>query len=472
VYFGWQMVGTAETVEITERFLETFELGDHDRARLWDSKLTGFGVTIGKRRVTFVAQRRVGSKQRTVTLGHWGTAKERAFAPHLLTVARARDAALQALAEMRRGDDPRADERKRSEGPTLGDAFDLHVSRMRASQATERSIVTITSERDKYLADWVKRPLHSIERADCRALHEKISNDNGPYIANRVLRHVRAAWNTALKEHDLPANPTIAVHWNKERRRQEPIAWAKLPSWRETVDSLEPIIVDGNRVGTRPGIRGDYQMFMLLTGLRRMDAATVRWEHIDLKKGLLHRPNPKGGKERAFTIPLSSACVKILKRRRRENPQTFKQGDAGWVFPSRALKDKPCALCAALGQPAHVAHSVIHVVEGKQQRRDKQTGILERILPSPHRLRDTYTSALVEVGGISPFVIDVLTNHRPPRGSVTAGYVDLSIEHLAKCQERVTRFLLNKMEPPPEDKVKKPSKKKPRPKKPHLSLVA
>jgi integrase len=448
------MVGKSGQIELTDRFLETFKRGGHERARLWDTRIPGFGVTIGKRRISFVAQRRVGKDQRTVVLGHWGPAKLRTLQPNLLNVQRARDAAIRALADMQRGQDPHGPkgERRRGGGPTLRDAFDLHVSRMRANQASERSITTITTECEKYLAAWMKRSLHQIERTDCRELHEKLSKDHGPYLANRVMRHVRAAWNTALKEHDLPANPTIAVHWNREHRRQEPIVWTKLPAWLETVSKLEPVIVNGKRVRERSGVRGDYQLFMLLTGLRRMDAATVRWEHIDLEASTLRRPNPKGGKDRAFTIPLSSECMRILARRQRENRDIFLSGDAGWVFPTRAIKGKACPLCAALGVAQHEAGGVVHLIEGKQQRYDPDSKKSKQILPSPHRLRDTYTTALVEVGGISPFVIDVLTNHRSPRGSVTAGYVDLSIDHLADCQERVTQFLLAKMEPPPETK--------------------
>lgn len=187
-----------------------------------------------------------------------------------------------------------------------------------------------------------------------------------------------------------------------------------------------------------------------------MDAATVRWEHLNLDEGKLHRPNPKGGKGRVFTIPLSRACVEILERRRHENAIAFLDGDGGWVFPTRAIKDKPCILCKVLGLPEHFAGSVIHLVEGKQQKIDPGTGKATRILPSPHRLRDTYTTACAEVGGLSGYVIDVLTNHRPPRGSVTAGYIDLSIEHLAECQERVTAFLLARLRPRPTGTNRKP----------------
>jgi integrase len=267
----------------------------------------------------------------------------------------------------------------------------------------------------------------------------------------------------------LPANPTIAVNWNKEHRRQEPIAWERLPAWSAKVSTLE----DRGKGERGPGVRGDYLMFVLLTGLRRMDAATVRWDHVNLTDEptsskvwnttrkrfdvvelppfTLLRPNPKGGRDRAFSIPLSKECVKILTRRERENRDLYTSDDHdnGWVFPTRALKTKACPLCKALGVGnEHDAGDVIHLVEGKQQQWNPKTKMKEAGLPSPHRLRDTYTTGLAALDPpVSGYVIDVLTNHRPPRGTVTAGYVDLSADDLRAAQERVTTFLVGKMTP-------------------------
>lgn len=440
------------TTKFTEKLIAATEVPEGlQQLVIWDSELPGLGIAIGKKRKTFLVEGRVDGTKRRKTIGVLGQPREDGLA---WTVQLARVEAKRILADMTRGVDPTAERRYRLEGPTFRDALDLHLSKMRRDGRRARSIEVIDSEAKKYLADWIDRPLASITRTDARERHEKLSDKNGTYLANRVMRHLRAAWNTLAKEHDLPVCPTIAVHWNKEHRRQEPMPWAELPGWFEKVSRLEPILDEkGKRIGERSGVRGDYNLLILLTGLRKMDAATVRWDHVDLDAGTLRRPNPKGGKERAFTIPLSGECVRILERRRLENRQLFPDGDGGWVFPTRALKEKDCYLCAELGQPKrHAAGGVVHLIEGKQQHVLKKNQPPKNIIPTPHRLRDTYTTALVEVGGISPFAIDVLTNHRPPRGSVTAGYVDLSMEHLADCQERVSKFLMERIKAPPAPK--------------------
>jgi integrase len=418
-----------KTIDLTERWLESYQLpSDVARAQFWDERLSGFGIVVGRSRRSFIARTYVKGKRvrRYVTIGHWAPSKLRAadagVRDRTMTVAQARSAAIKELGAMHGGEDPAPAADLVAAGPTFGDALALHIDRLRRKGGRPRSISSIESEVARHLGDWTTRRLADISRTDCRALHERLTKDSGPYLANRLMRYVRAVYNTALKEHDLPVNPTVAVHWNKEERRQEPIPWADLPAWRSAIDELSDV-------------RRDYQLVVLLTGLRRMDAATIRWEHVDFKARTLHRPTPKGGRDRAFTIPLSRACIEILERRRAKN-----RDDHGWAFPTDALKARPCDLCAELGLPPHAPGARVHLIEAKEAAEE---------LVSPHRLRDTYTSALVEVGGISGYAIDVLTNHRPPRGSVTAGYISLSTEHLAECQERVSEFLLSKMALPP-----------------------
>lgn len=482
-----QPTATSEGLEITERWLESYGLADGEvNARRFDSRIPGFGVYIGRRGVSFVVQGRINGKQTTFPIGHWAPGKARSndagLRSRTITVAMARDKANDWLAAMRRGEDPRPEhvleaKQKAKEGTlTLAKATDLYLERLRDSGAQPSSIASVQREladrgdegrAGSYLLAWLDRPLVEITGADCRARHKEITTEHGPHVANRVMRELRAVWNHIAKDvaagavngfpsgSVLPGNPVIAVQWNKERnaaargveyveRRQEPIAWEQMPTWFAAVKKLT-VDRKNERGEKRSGnpVRADYHLFVLLTGLRRMDAATVRWEHVDFAARTLVRPNPKGGKDREFSIPLSKACVEILERRKREN-----KNDNGWAFPTWALKSKPCALCAALGLPEHkidgeqvhhVAGRVIHLAEAKED---------DEALVSPHRLRDTYHTALAALDPpVSPYVIDVLTNHRPPRGSVTAGYIGLAADDLRGAQERVSEFLLSKCQP-------------------------
>lgn len=122
--------------------------------------------------------------------------------------------------------------------------------------------------------------------------------------------------NTAAKIHEhLPRDLTEAVADHEQHRRHEPVE--DLKAWWDAVDDLPS------------PIRRDLWMFILFTGLRRDDAKNVRWEHVNVPAGTIHRPNPKGGMDRAFAVPLSRCVLDLLRNRRATHAP-----DQGWVFPA------------------------------------------------------------------------------------------------------------------------------------------
>jgi integrase len=297
--------------------------------------------------------------------------------------------------------------------PTLAEAIELHLRAMRAKGCAPRSLETLREETARHLGDWLERPLASLRRHEVATRHEELGERSGPYLANRVMQQLRAVYNTAVRRFEAldPTNPVVAVTFHRMRRRREPIPWSELPAWRARVDAL-----------SNP-VRRELQLFLLFTGLRSLDARTVRWEHVDLERGTLHRPRPKGGEDRAFTVPLSSPALAALHRRRAD-----RSDDAGWVFPTR---DR--------------AGRLTHVREPKEQR--VVAGRKVRHLPSPHRLRDTFASAAHE-GGVHPLDLKVLLNHAlPGTGDVTEGYIRPSEEHLRGSAEAIGAFLEGRMAP-------------------------
>jgi integrase len=341
-----------------------------------------------------------------------------------------------------------------SRAPTLAAAIDAHVRAMQHRRASPRSIATLVEETRRHLFDWFERPLATLRRHEVAQRHEDLTLSSGPYVANRVLAQFRAVWNTAARRHEhLSATPpTIAVTFNRVERRREPIPWNQLAAWRAKVEAL------------RNPVRRDLQHFLLFTGLRSLDARTVRWEHVTFAHVLtehalpqrtqwgssaptdpnthptpqsiatLHRPSPKGGPRRAFTIPLARAVAELLERRRLANAELFAEhgGDHGFVFPT--VDRSGC---------------VTHVQEPKQQRTirrqtDDGTVQLAKVphLPSPHRLRDTFATAAHEVG-VNPLDLKVLMNHALPHADdVTAGYIRPSLAHLSASAEAIAAFLL------------------------------
>ena len=146
----------------------------------------------------------------------------------------------------------------------------------------------------------------------------------------------------------------------------------------------------------------------------------MKWEDVDFEAGTIHRPKPKGGVDRAFTVPVSGFVLDLLRRRQVENPP-----DDGWVFPTTVQRD------------GHLV--VTHVQEVKEQR--YEDGRKVTYLPSPHRLRDTCATAAKDAR-VNLFTIKVLLNHKLPNDDVTEGYFGAGEDSLREATEQVAAYLL------------------------------
>ena len=206
------------------------------------------------------------------------------------------------------------------------------------------------------------------------------------------------------QEPELPVCPTINVDWYPEKARDAALPIEALPEWYVKVQKLSPVM-------------RDYYLTLLFTGLRRTEAATMRWEDVDLERAQAHIPNPKGGEDRSFTLPLSDFLVEVLQRRMEENEILYP--NCPWVFPTRLRKSR----------------EIGHLQEPRK-----------RGLPFPHALRHTYVSVAINHVTLHPYTVKLLANHALPRNDVTAGYVTPDLEVLGLAQQKITNFLRSCLE--------------------------
>src|SRR5262245_47694426 len=124
-------------VKLTEKSLAAIALpAGKPQVVVWDTELVGFGAVVGKLSRTFIAEGRVDGRKRRKAIGVAGRVREDGAA---WTVQLARIEAKKILGDIVRGVDPNAERRIRREGPTLRDALELHVGKMRRDDARPRS---------------------------------------------------------------------------------------------------------------------------------------------------------------------------------------------------------------------------------------------------------------------------------------------------------------------------------------------
>ena len=135
----------------------------------------------------------------------------------------------------------------------------------------------------------------------------------GEAQANTVMRIFGTLLNFAATHYEIDGKPTILINpvkrlsdnrqWYQDRRRQTVIPNHKLPAWYTAVMSLR-----------HEHVR-DYLIFLAFTGLRRNEAATLRWDDIDFESRIFTVRAEIAKNSHQHLLPLSDFLEDLLKRR-------------------------------------------------------------------------------------------------------------------------------------------------------------
>jgi integrase len=248
-----------------------------------DTKVTGLRLRVGTSgKKTWIVRARAGEKVINKKLGNYpvmGLSAARKAAGHLLE-AIAKDGSAE------------ASER------TFGAVTAAWLAKKRADKTRNRSLDKQQRRLELHvLPKWRDRKIVEIRRSDVRELVEGIEGD---VLPNRVLTVVRTVFRFALSRDWIDASPAEGIAKPKDETERD-----------RFLDMTE-----AKRVWDAAGLLGyPYAPFvraLMLTGQRRTEVASMRWNDVDLEAGtwLLKAADTKG--ERAHLVPLSAPMLQLL----------------------------------------------------------------------------------------------------------------------------------------------------------------
>jgi len=404
---GIKIMTTFQTLpqKITKSYVDKLPTPATGQAFIRDIELKGFAVRITSTGAkSFILEKRIDGKVKRVTLGRYPE----------LTVEQARKEAHKLLGHIATGRNPIAEkEQEILKSTTLKQAFDDFV-RVRKN-LKERTVYDYRRLMKVAFVDWQDKALTNISKDMVTKRHSKIGADRGEAYANLSMRFLRALFNFAIAQYEdgdghsiLRENPVSRITqtrgWYRVDRRQTVIKPHQLPLWYEAVMSLKQ-----DQISNQSAMVADYLLFLLFTGLRRQEAATLKWSDIDLDDRSFTLTDTKN--REPLTLPLTDFVFDLLQSRKTESYSEYVfagNGKAGYLI-----------------EPRRQVQKVIQ---------------LSGVSFTLHDLRRTLIT-IAESIDISAYALKRLVNHKMTN-DVTAGYIVSDIERLRKPMQQISFQLI------------------------------
>ena len=289
---GERRMPRKSTLKLSRRVVEALAVERGDRV-FYDRDLTGFGVRVHARgrKVYVVHARAPGGALKRAAIGRKVD----------ITVEDARRVAAEVIDRLKKGEEafpePPAPE------PTVADLAERYVEAHLEVNCRPGTVETFGRILRLYiLPEFGHMPLPAVERGHVAALHHKMRDK--PYQANQTrdvlakMFRLAAAWGMTPPRR----NPALSIRRYKEYRRERFLSADEYLRLARVLDEAE---ADGSVFPTAiPAIR-----LLILTGCRKNEIVTLRWDDIDRTAGELLLRDSKTGPR---VVPLSPGAARVL----------------------------------------------------------------------------------------------------------------------------------------------------------------
>ena len=274
---------------ISKRTVDGLSVDDKD-AVFWDRELSGFGVRVypsGSK--VYVVQTRTKGKSKRVTLGRHG----------VISADQARRKAAETIARLKSGEDPGG---KSASTVTAADLAARYLKEHVALHCNPHTAKLYRSAVQRFiLPAYGHLAVEEVDREHIANLHYELRDI--PYQANRVLEIGSKLFNLAeLWKLRAGGNPCKFVRKYREKNRERFLTDEEFRRLGEVLSEMEA-------EKTLPVFAAAAFRLLMLTGCRRNEIVTLRWEHVDIEGGELRLPDSKTG---ARMVPLSPAAARVL----------------------------------------------------------------------------------------------------------------------------------------------------------------
>jgi integrase len=357
----------------------------------------GFGLRVtagGVKAFIFNYRVRGSRRERRITLGRfpsWST-----------TGARAEAMRLRRLVDQ--GGDPLGDFELDRSAPTVADLIERfmaeHVTPYKRPETARGYRALLAKHVRPHFGKHVR--VAEVQFSDINALHRKITRAGTPYAANRVMALLSKMFALSVRWEMRSDNPARGVEHNPEVKRKRYLSSAELTALTAAL-AAHPDRKVANIVRV-----------LLLTGARAGEVYGMRWDELDLGKGIWSKPGSTTKQKTDHVVPLSAPARQLLAEIR------ARQTGAGvYVFPGKS-------------KTGHM-----NAIERSWATICKRAGITGLRM---HDLRHSFASQLASAGASLPLIGSLLGHSNP---TTTHRYAHLFDDPMRKAVETVGAIVDN-----------------------------